>query len=90
MIPESFTSHIVFEKLDQLKQVLNSESTKEKIALQDATFFEAVYSYVKDRLKLTFPILVQDAEVNALANEVDQVKNLSIILCLFHQRNIDS
>jgi len=73
MIPESFTSHIAFEKLEQLQQALNADTAKEKISLQDAAFFEAVYKYVKDRLKLTLPILVQDAELNALANEIDAV-----------------
>lgn len=73
MIPESFTSHTVFEKLEQLQQALNADSAKEKISLQDAAFFEAVYKYTKDRLKLTLPILVQEAEMNALSQEIDAV-----------------
>lgn len=73
MIPEKFTSHPVFEKLEQLQQVLSSDSAKEKIPLQDATLFEATCKYVKDRLKLTLPILVQEPELNALAAEVDAV-----------------
>jgi len=73
MIPESFTSHPVFEKLEQLHQALSSDTAKEKIQLQDASFFEATYKYVKDRLKLTLPILVQEPELNALASEVDAV-----------------
>jgi len=73
MIPESFTSHTVFEKLEQLQQALNADTAKEKISLQDAAFFEAVYKYTKDRLKLTLPILVQEAEMNALSQEIDAV-----------------
>ena len=41
MIPESFTSNPVFEKLEQLHQALSSDTAKEKIQLQDASFFEA-------------------------------------------------
>jgi hypothetical protein len=73
MIPESFTSHTVFEKLEQLQQALNADTAKEKISLQDAAFFEASYKYTKDRLKLTLPILVQEAEMNALSQEIDAV-----------------
>lgn len=73
MLPETFTSHTVFEKLEQLHQVLISDSAKEKIPLNESAFFEAVYKYVKDRLKLTLPILVQEAEITALTNEVDAV-----------------
>ncbi len=73
MLPENFAGHTVFEKLQQLNQVLISDGAKEKIPLTDAVFFEAVYKYVEDRLKLTLPILVQDTEITALASEIDAV-----------------
>jgi hypothetical protein len=73
MLSEAFTSHAAFEKLEQLHQVLISDGAKEKIPLNDAAFFEAVYKYTKDRLKLALPILVQEPEMTALANEVDAI-----------------
>lgn len=73
MLPETFTNHAAFEKLEQLHQVLSSDSAKEKIPLNDISFFEAVYKYVKDRLKLSLPILVQEAEMSALVTEVDAI-----------------
>lgn len=71
MIPESFKSHPVFEKLEQLNQSFNVDNAKENIPLADATFFDAAHKYISDRLKLTIPILVQEAELNALSNEID-------------------
>jgi hypothetical protein len=73
MPPESFTSHIAFEKLKQLHQVLTSDNAKQKIPLTDATFFDAAFKYVDDRLKLTLSILVPETEMSPLANELDAV-----------------
>ena len=71
MIPENFTSHVVFEKLEQLKQVLNSEDAKEKIDLDNFAFFEATHNYIKDKLKHTIPILIQEPELTSLATEIE-------------------
>ena len=71
MLPESFTNHPVFEKLEQFNQVLISESAKQKITTTDYSFFESTYKYIKDRLKLTIPILVQEAELTNLTAEID-------------------
>jgi hypothetical protein len=71
MIPENFRTHPVFEKLEQLNQSLNADNAKERIPVADTAFFDAAYKYISDRLKLTLPILVQEAELNALSNEID-------------------
>lgn len=71
MQPEKFTTHTAFEKLEQLKQALSSENAKEKIGIEHFSFFEAVYLFINDMLKLTIPILVQEAELTALASEVE-------------------
>ncbi len=73
MSPESFTSHIAFEKLKQLHQVLTSDNAKQKIPLADATFFGAAFKYVDDRLKLTLSVLVPETEMSPLGNELDAV-----------------
>lgn len=72
MTSENFTNHTAFVKLEQLHQVLISDTAKEKIQqVADLAFFDAAYKYIADRLKLTLPILVQESELNALSNEVD-------------------
>src|SRR5690606_28130618 len=71
MQPEIFTNHIVFEKLEQLKQIFSSENAKEKIGIENFSFFETAYLFMIDRLKLAIPILVQDAELSNLASEIE-------------------
>ncbi len=71
MTPEIFTNHIVFEKLEQLKQILVSENAKEKLGIDNYSFFEATYSYIKDKLNLTIPLLVQEPELTSLASEIE-------------------
>jgi len=71
MLSENFTSHTVFEKLQQLEQILIADTAKEKIPVADMAFFDAAYRYLDDRLKLTLPVLVQEAEINGLSNEID-------------------
>ena len=71
MIPETFQNHSVFEKLEQLNSRLSDKEAKEKIELDKLSFFESVHKYISDRLKLTIPILAQEAELNALSNEIE-------------------
>lgn len=71
MTADNFKNHIVFEKLEQLKQALVAENAKEKIGVENFSFFEAVYLFITDRLKLTIPILVQEAELTNLASEIE-------------------
>ncbi len=71
MTPENFTNHTIFEKLEQFKQALLAENTKEKISIENFSFFETVYLFINDRLKLTIPILVQEPELTNLASEIE-------------------
>lgn len=71
MQAEHFTNHTVFEKLEQFKQALLSENAKEKIGIEHFPFFETAYLFITDRLKLTIPVLVQEAELSALASEIE-------------------
>lgn len=68
---EAYKTHLVFERLEQLKQSLQAENLTEKIGIENYTFLEAVYHYVKDKLNLTNPTLVQDAELTNLAAEIE-------------------
>lgn len=71
MAPDNFTNHPVFEKLEQLRQLLASDGAREKVGSENMFFFEASLNYIKDRLRLTIPVLVQEAEMTNLNSEVD-------------------
>ncbi|MBL3658292.1 hypothetical protein [Fulvivirga sediminis] len=71
MTPENFKSHQLFEKIEQLSQRLSEDEIKEKIELDKLSFFESVHQYISDRIKLTIPILVQEAEMNSLSSEIE-------------------
>lgn len=71
MIAENYKNHSVFEKLEQLLQVLSTENANEKLGTDNFVYFESFYLFIKDRLKLTIPILIQEAELNALSSEIE-------------------
>jgi len=71
MNAEKYKTHLVFERLEQLKQSLQAENLTEKIGIENFAFFEAVYLYIKDKLNLTNPILVLEAELTNLAAEIE-------------------
>lgn len=71
MTAESFKTHPIFEKLEQFKQAFSTENINEKMGHENTAFFETAYLLIKDRLKLTLPILVQEAELTGLTAEVE-------------------
>ncbi len=71
MQSENFTNHSVFEKLEQFKQALETENAQEKIGIDNFSFFETAYLFIINRLQLTIPILVQEAELTNLASEIE-------------------
>ena len=71
MTPEKFKEHALFEKLEQLNQRLIDDEASEKIDIENMSFFKSVFKYISDRIKLTIPLLVQEAEMNALSAEID-------------------
>ncbi|MCG9899084.1 MAG: hypothetical protein MH132_03705 [Hydrotalea sp.] len=71
MTPDNFRSHPVFEKLTQFYSRINEQEAKEKIDIENLYFFQSSFRYISDRLKTTIPILVQEAELSSLNNEID-------------------
>lgn len=71
MNPETYKTHVVFEKLGQYKEALASEKINDEIGLDNIAYLESAYHYIKDKLKLTISILVQEAELNNLAKDIE-------------------
>jgi hypothetical protein len=71
MLPELFKDHILFQKLDQLQASFSSEEAKSKIDIDRLNFFKTVHLYIQDRINITIPIIIQEAELNALSNECE-------------------
>ncbi len=71
MTSESFEKHSIFDRLNSLEEILSNEELKEKIDLEKLSFFQTVFSYINQRVKLTVPDLVQQAELDALSNELN-------------------
>lgn len=71
MKPESFNENIVFDKLEQLQNRLQEDEVRERIELDWLSFYDSFVEYISERLKITVPVLVQEAELNALASELE-------------------
>jgi cytochrome c556 len=71
MNPESYKTHLVFERLEQFNKSLNAENLVEKIGVENYTYLETAYHFIKDKLKLTNHILVQEIELTNLASEIE-------------------
>lgn len=71
MIAEKFSEHIVFEKLEQIKNRLQENEVREKIQLEFLSFYDSAIEYISERINSTIPVLVKEAELNALANEIE-------------------
>lgn len=70
MIADKFSEHIVFEKIEQIKNRLQENEVREKIQLEFLSFYDSAIEYISERLNSTIPVLVQEAELNALASEI--------------------
>ncbi len=71
MNTNEFENHLVFEKLEQLKTRISEDVVRGKIELDKLNFYDSFSKYISDRLKLTIPVLVPVAELNAMAQEVE-------------------
>jgi hypothetical protein len=71
MTGETYKEHNVFEKLNQLNQALSSDTAKDVIEIENYLFFQSAFEFITDRLKLTIPSLVQEAELKALSSEIE-------------------
>lgn len=70
MTPENFENHNIFDRLNSFKEILAVEDAKEKIDLEKLSFFQTVFSYINQRIKLTVPDLVQAGQLDAISNEL--------------------
>lgn len=71
MTSESFKNHNIFDRLDSFEEILSNDDVKEKIDLEKLSFFQTVFSYINQRVKLTIPDLIQQTELDALSNELN-------------------
>ncbi|WP_445749855.1 hypothetical protein [Polaribacter sp.] len=71
MTSENFEKHNIFDRLNSFEEILSNEDVKEKIDLEKLSFFQTVFSYINQRVKLTIPDLVQPAELDALSEELN-------------------
>ncbi|SDS10085.1 hypothetical protein SAMN05216503_1982 [Polaribacter sp. KT25b] len=71
MTSESFENHNIFDRLNSLKEILENEENKEKIDLEKLSFFQTVFSYINQRVKLTIPDLVLQTELDSLSAELN-------------------
>ena len=71
MTPTEFENHQVFEKLDQVSTRIEEKELRELIGVDSINFFETAISYLKDRLKLTIPTIVQEAELTNISKEIE-------------------
>lgn len=67
---ENYEKHVLFDKLQQFSEVLSDEKAIEKIDVENLSFFQSVFDYISQRIKLTLPDLVQVSEMDALSNEI--------------------
>ncbi len=71
MTSENFENHNIFDRLNSLEEILGNDDVKAKIDLEKLSFFQTVFSYINQRVKLTIPDLVQQTELDALSNELN-------------------
>lgn len=71
MNPQNFLSHPIFQKLSDLRILLDSESAKAKIDVDRTAFFEAFYDFILNRLKSLNPILIREGDLNPSWNELE-------------------
>lgn len=68
---ENFEKHVLFDRISQLSETLQEEKTESRIDLENLSFFRTALNYIEDRIKLTFPDLVQKNEMDELSTELN-------------------
>lgn len=71
MTPTEFENHQVFEKLDQIESRIKESELRELIGVENLNFFDTAISYLRDRLKLTIPSIVQETELSTISTELE-------------------
>jgi cell division septum initiation protein DivIVA len=71
MKSEDFENHAIFEKLDQLAERYSDEEARELIGIDQINFFETAEKYIRDRIRLTIPAIVQETELTNISQEIN-------------------
>lgn len=72
MTPDNFKNHVLFDRLNSFEEILNNEDMKREIDLEKLSFFQTVFSFVSQRIKLTIHSLVQLSEMDSLSSEINE------------------
>lgn len=75
MTPENFKKHVLFDRLNSFGEILSNEEIKNKIDIEKLSYFQTVFSFISQRMKLTFPDLVQLVEIDSLSSEINEGVN---------------
>lgn len=70
MTSTEFENHQAFEKLEQVKSRIEENELRDLIGVDNINFFETAVNYLSDRLKLTIPSIVQEAELSTISKEI--------------------
>ena len=71
MNPANFEDHILFQRLNSIDEALSAEDSKRKIGIEKLSFFQVSASFIKQRLNLVLPELIQTAEMDGLNSELN-------------------
>src|SRR5690606_37906602 len=71
MNPETFKSHALFLTLDQLNSLLQHKGVKERMDVENYSFFLSTYQYISDRVNMTLPAITQESDIVNLNNDIE-------------------
>lgn len=72
MTPESFNNHKIHSTLDSLERIFSDEELISKIDIEQLSFIQTAFSFIRERIKLTVPSLVQEAELNSIHKDLNE------------------
>ncbi len=75
MTSTEFENHQINQILGQLTERLSQEEVISKIEVDKFNFYDSAVKYINDRIKLTIPILIPIAELNAISTELQNGLN---------------
>lgn len=75
MTSSEFENHQINQILGQLTERLSQEEVISKIEVDKFNFYDSAVKFINDRIKLTIPILIPIAELNAIATELQNGLN---------------
>lgn len=71
MDAKKFSEHLIFERLEQLRETLNADNAIDIIGVENYNFMENFHSYTSMQLKLVLFTLVTEKELNAISSEIN-------------------